>query len=512
MLSKRGRPQETLFVSGSLRDLIPSDHVLVRVHDVLDLSWLHEEVADCYHSHLGRSSIDPEAAVRLMLAGLLLGIVKDRRLLREAQVNLAIRWFAGYDLHEPLPDHSSLSRLRRRWGAARFERIFQRTVLACVEAGLGRGEVVHVDATLIRADVSWESLARVHAAAVVAQNDAQDDVADEAAGPGDGPPACDAPAPPGGRGAPASGQARMVKLSRTDPEARMATSRRDHRLEPSYKQLTAVDGASGVVLDAFAVRADRHEGRSLPEQLERITALTGRAPRLVTADKGYASAANYKLLEERRIDAVIPPQRTRKTAMPLSRFGYDARHDLLRCPRGRKLRPAARAGRDGRFYRARPRRLPGLPARRSLPAEDGQGQERHRQAGLSGLAARPPAPGPPGARGPAPDEPSPRAGRGPPRRGEELPRPRPRPAPRPREHGDPGLAHRRRDQPEAPGSRLDRAATTHDPTPLQASWRFHEGLQRPLRAIRTKTRQHLMFSNTNQLKIDFFNKPTVTEI
>jgi hypothetical protein len=53
-----------------------------------------------------------------MLAGLLSGIVHDRRLMREAQVNLAIRWFAGYALHEKLPDHSSLTRIRQRWGIA----------------------------------------------------------------------------------------------------------------------------------------------------------------------------------------------------------------------------------------------------------------------------------------------------------------------------------------------------------------------------------------------------------
>ena len=57
-----------------------------------------------------------------MLAGFLLGIVHDRRLMREAQVNLAIRWFAGYGLHETLPDHSSLTRIRQRWGAERFRR------------------------------------------------------------------------------------------------------------------------------------------------------------------------------------------------------------------------------------------------------------------------------------------------------------------------------------------------------------------------------------------------------
>ena len=112
MLSRRDRNQEELFVAGSLRDLIPDDHVLVRVDRVLDLSWLRDAVVDCYDLDQGRPGIDPEVAVRLMLAGLLSGIVHDRHLLREAQVNLAIRWFVGYRLHERLPDHSSLTRIR----------------------------------------------------------------------------------------------------------------------------------------------------------------------------------------------------------------------------------------------------------------------------------------------------------------------------------------------------------------------------------------------------------------
>ena len=60
--------------------------------------------------------------MRLMLAGLLLGIVHDRRLMREAQVSIAIRWFIGYGLHEHLPDHSSLTRIRQRWGTSPFRR------------------------------------------------------------------------------------------------------------------------------------------------------------------------------------------------------------------------------------------------------------------------------------------------------------------------------------------------------------------------------------------------------
>ena len=90
-----------------------------------------------------------------MLAGFFQGMVHDRKLMREAQVNLATRWFAGYRLDEKLPDHSSLTRIRQRWGAERFKKIFQKTVEACIKAKLVSGETVHVDATLIRADVSW---------------------------------------------------------------------------------------------------------------------------------------------------------------------------------------------------------------------------------------------------------------------------------------------------------------------------------------------------------------------
>jgi IS5 family transposase len=63
-----------------------------------------------------------------MLAGLLGGIVHDRKLMREAHVNIAIRWFIGYGVHERLPDHSSLTRIRQRWGADRFRKI-------CLSAG-----------------------------------------------------------------------------------------------------------------------------------------------------------------------------------------------------------------------------------------------------------------------------------------------------------------------------------------------------------------------------------------
>lgn len=96
MIGHRGRRQEELFVSGSLKDLIPKEHILRKVDRVLKLDWLSVELKDRYHTIQGRPGLAPEAALRLMLAGFLLGIVHDRKLMREAQVNLAIRWFAGF--------------------------------------------------------------------------------------------------------------------------------------------------------------------------------------------------------------------------------------------------------------------------------------------------------------------------------------------------------------------------------------------------------------------------------
>ena len=188
MIGSKRREQMDLFVAGSLDQLISEDHVLYRVHQVLDLSWLREEVADCYCADNGRPGINPEVAVRLMLAGLLLGYVQDRRLLREAKAHLAIRWFIGYGLHEELPDHSSLTRIRQCWGEARFRAIFRRTVQACLEANVAKGEVVHVDASLIRADVSWDSLAAHHAEKVIRENPVEEKSGKKGGGRGGGGP------------------------------------------------------------------------------------------------------------------------------------------------------------------------------------------------------------------------------------------------------------------------------------------------------------------------------------
>jgi transposase len=341
MLGRKERRQPELFVTGSLRDLLPVDHVLVRVDRVLDLGWLHGEVAELYDASTGRPSIDPEVALRLMLAGFLLGFVHDRRLMREAQVNLAIRWFCGYGLHEALPDHSSLTRIRQRWGAERFRRIFERTVRACLEARIAKAEVVHIDASLIRADVSWESLVARHLEAVAAANPPDNEEAERRS----------------------RQTGKYKKISTTDPDATMATNGRHRRLEPSFKQHTAVDDVSGVVLDVTVTTGEVNEGQMLETQVDAIAAATGEAVLTVTADAGYAYGKIYGGLERRGIEALIPVKAEPiRSPVPLRRFRYDARHDIVKCPQGRTLRPQ-RPVKHGRFFYSRARDCARCPMR-----------------------------------------------------------------------------------------------------------------------------------------------------
>jgi transposase len=339
MLGNKDR-QEDLFIIGSIKQFIPEDHILLKVDKILDLSWLEGEVKHLYCLDNGRPSLNPEVALRLMLAGFLHNIIYDRALIREAQVNLAIRWFVGFGLGKDLPDHSTLTLVRQRWGAELFRKIFLRTVGSCVKAGLVGGKTMHLDATLIRADVSWESLTTEYVEKTLTEN------------PEDEKP------PPGpvhrGPGHPRTKPRKAKKRSKTDPDSTLATSRKDFRLEPSFKQHTAVDDQAGVIVDVEVTTGEANEGERLLSAVDRIEETLGARIETVTADGSYAHSRNYRGLEERGIDAVIPPQPVTWDSgrIPARRFKYDALHQSVRCPMGKELR-RMHEERNGWLYRAR---------------------------------------------------------------------------------------------------------------------------------------------------------------
>ena len=118
---------------------------------------------------------------------------------------------------------------------------------------------------------------------------------DRGPGPGDPSPASPGPAEPtrptskGKTKTKAKGKTK--KVSRTDPEASMATSSRAYHLEPSYKQHTAVDDQAGVIVDVEVTTGEVSEGRQLLEQIDRVEAALATEIDTVTADAGYAHDA-----------------------------------------------------------------------------------------------------------------------------------------------------------------------------------------------------------------------------
>ncbi len=141
----------------TLEDLVPRDHFYRHLDRSLDLLFVRDLVRDCY-SPLGRPSIDPVVFFRLQLVMFFEGIRSERQLMRLAADRLSIRWYIGYDLCEPVPDHSSLTKIRERYGLKIFKRFFEVITERCIEAGLVWGEELYIDATKVEANAARASL------------------------------------------------------------------------------------------------------------------------------------------------------------------------------------------------------------------------------------------------------------------------------------------------------------------------------------------------------------------
>ena len=71
---------------------------------------------------------------------------------------LSLRWYLGYDLHEALPDHSSLSKIRDRYGVTIFRRFFDRIVEQCQKEGLIWGKEIYLDSTQVEANADKDKM------------------------------------------------------------------------------------------------------------------------------------------------------------------------------------------------------------------------------------------------------------------------------------------------------------------------------------------------------------------
>src|SRR6202045_182929 len=155
MMGRLSHDQGEFFYSFRLEEAVPDDHPVRAIAAVLDLSWIHGELAP-YYPKLGRPSIDPALMIRMLVIGYVFAIRSERALCRDVQVNFAYRWFCGLSIEDKIPDHSAFSRARndRFRDSDIFRSVFERVVGACLGAGLVGGEGFAVDASLIVADAN----------------------------------------------------------------------------------------------------------------------------------------------------------------------------------------------------------------------------------------------------------------------------------------------------------------------------------------------------------------------
>jgi transposase len=138
----------------SLAQLVPQAPFYRQLEARLDLSFVYDLVKDSSAPAMGRPSIDPIVFFKLQLIMFFEGIRSERQLMELVNLNLAYRWYIGYDLNEAVPDHSSLSKMRDRYGLVVFKRCFERMVAWCQAAGLVWGQELDFDGTNIRANAA----------------------------------------------------------------------------------------------------------------------------------------------------------------------------------------------------------------------------------------------------------------------------------------------------------------------------------------------------------------------
>jgi transposase len=340
MMGRLNHDQEQLFYSFSLEEAVPDDHLVRKIAVVLDLSWVHAELAPHYPNN-GRPSIDPELMIRMLIIGYVFGIRSERALCRDVQVNLAYRWFCGLSIEDKIPDHSVYSRARNERFRDRdiFRRVFEHVVETCIAAGLVGGEGFAVDASLIVADANKQrSIPGAEWNKERAAKDASRAVKEYLATLDDA----------------AFGAASEVTpkfVSPSDPAAQWTGAMRGPAFF-AYADNYLVDVKFGVIVDVEATRAIRQaEVGAAKTMIDRTEERLGLKPQRLAADTAYGSAPTLNwIVNEKKIAPHIPviDKSVREDGI-FSRddFTFDKERNLYTCPAGKTLTTTGRLVNDG---------------------------------------------------------------------------------------------------------------------------------------------------------------------
>jgi transposase len=326
-----------------LEDLVPPDNFYRELEVKLDLTFVRDLVRDHSASHMGGPSIDPVVFFKLQLIMFFEGIRSERQLMESVKVNLAHRWYIGYDLDEAVPHHSALSRIRDRYGLEIFQAFFEEIVERGVAAGLVWGQELDFDGTKVRANADMDKCMPRFAWAV---RQHLQTIAAEMSPPSPSPEVSRSLVEKysGQRLLDSRTQATQARqadtlVCPTDPDATPLYSQPGHsRL--GYHVHYVVDGGKARIILAVLVTPASIMDNTPMLDLERYTRFRWRLhPRLAVGDKKYGTVSNLVGVEQDGIHAYLglPDFRPRHKVFSYEQFRYDSEQDHYICPAGEVL-------------------------------------------------------------------------------------------------------------------------------------------------------------------------------
>ncbi len=358
--------QEKLFKQFQLSEHVPKENFYRRLKEALDLQFLYRLTKE-YYGTTGQKSIDPVVFFKLCLIGYLENIISDRKLIEHSSMRMDILYFLDYDIDEPLPWHSTLSRTRQLFPETVFEEVFTRVFSMCVEKGMVSGHTQAIDSAPVKANASMDSLElKVPEQELEAH---LRDIRHISKGDKDAPlrQAKQNKAEESERKVTASKQELQAIKSRnkrwsetqnqrpgagnkgskytsnkthyspTDPDARISVKPGKARKLNYHSQLT-VDTGHHVITDIHAYHADGKDNQHLPDIVKRVNARLwghGLYWKNLLADTGYSSGENYAFLEQKGLRSYIPPHGTYKGGP--DGFTYHKEGDYYVCPQGETI-------------------------------------------------------------------------------------------------------------------------------------------------------------------------------
>lgn len=322
MMGTQNSERSLFSYSVNLDKRVREDNPLRRFASLLDLNWVPQEVAGCYGKK-GNVSVDPVVLVKMMLLLFLDNVPSERELMAVIAERMDYLWFLGYGLDDEIPNHSVLSKARARWGRDLFEQIFTRTVWQCVQAGLVDNQRLHVDSSLIKANVAKTSardtspeLLQALRAAYQAQENKLEERDNKAVN--------------------------AKCYSPTDPEATLARSGGGKPSDFSYKAHRTVDDGHGVITSVQTTTGAAGDSKQLPALLAEHQQNTGAPPQIVVGDQHYGSAENYRHCQMQGLTTHLKQTRghlEEKGLFTHDQFEYDEALDRFKCPVGHYLYP-----------------------------------------------------------------------------------------------------------------------------------------------------------------------------